>query len=81
MYTREIIELHDCPEIMQEAVHNYLSTCPEAAVLSAQKKQETPFIEKQLLCPPLKYSLYAEVTLPYTRCLHAPIRITGQIMK
>ncbi|WP_165571565.1 hypothetical protein [Cytobacillus praedii] len=43
MYSREIIKLYACPEIMQAAVNKYVSKCPEATVLSAQK---TPFIDK-----------------------------------
>ena len=54
MFTREIIELRDCPLIMQEAVNNYLSICPESAVLSAQKTQETPFMDKAIIMSTFK---------------------------
>lgn len=56
MFQREIIELSDCPDFLQEKVIDYMQDRRGIEILSVQKEISTPYKDKTII--DTTYSVY-----------------------
>lgn len=63
---KEVIELSDCPENLQQSINSYLSNFPKAEVLSVQKYLQTPYKDKTITDTTYKvFTLYGNLFKVY----------------